>query len=50
MSSPELLKQRDHRSGHAGRRRIRGQLAAVVALILAIVFLLGLLSVIVDDP
>ncbi len=40
-------------AGHppsAGRARLRGQLAAVGALILAVGFLLGLLLLIVDDP
>jgi diacylglycerol kinase family enzyme len=52
MSSPEHPPQADP-AGHppsAGRARFRGQLAAVGALILAVLFLLGLLSVIVDDP
>ena len=37
-------------SAGRGRARFRGQLAAVGALILAVVFLLGLLSLIADDP
>jgi diacylglycerol kinase family enzyme len=52
MSSPEHSKQSD-RTGpfpSAGRTRFRGQLAAVGALILAVVFLLGLFSLIADDP
>ena len=52
MSSSEHSKQSDRpgRSPSAGRARFRGQLAAVGALILAVVFLLGLLSLIADDP
>jgi diacylglycerol kinase family enzyme len=52
MFSPEHPTQSDRpgRSPSAGRARFRGQLAAVGALILAVVFLLGLLSMIIDDP
>jgi diacylglycerol kinase family enzyme len=52
MFSPEHRPQSDcpGRSPRAGRARFRGRLAAVGALILAIVFLLGLLSLIADDP
>jgi diacylglycerol kinase family enzyme len=52
MSSPEHPVQSDRRdvSPSVGRRRLRGQLAAVGALILAVVFLLGLLSFTADDP
>ena len=52
MFSPEHPTQCDRpgRSPSAGRARFRGQLAAVGALILAVVFLLGLLSLIADDP
>jgi diacylglycerol kinase family enzyme len=45
MSSPEYPPQPDR-----GRRQLRGQLAAVGALILAAVFLSGLLFVGLDDP
>jgi diacylglycerol kinase family enzyme len=52
MSSPEHPTQSDRpgRSPSAGGARFRGQLAAVGALILAVVFLLGLLFLIADDP
>jgi diacylglycerol kinase family enzyme len=52
MSSPEHRphSHRPDRSPSAGRAQFRGQLAAVGALILAGIFLLGLLFVIADDP
>jgi diacylglycerol kinase family enzyme len=52
MSSPERPMQSDRRDGSpsTGRRDLRGQLAAIGALILAVVFLLGFLSMVVDDP
>ena len=48
MSSPERPTQPDPTGGSP--RQLRGQVAAVGALILAVVFLLGFLSVAVDDP
>jgi diacylglycerol kinase family enzyme len=52
MSSPEHPKQSDRTSPFpsTGRVEFRGRLAAVGALILAVIFLLGLLSLIADDP
>jgi diacylglycerol kinase family enzyme len=52
MSSPERPAQSDRTgsSPSGNRRDVRGQLAAAGALILAAVFLLGFLSVAVDDP
>ena len=52
MFSPEHRPQSDRpgRSPSPGSARFRAQLAAVGALILAVVFLLGLLSLIADDP
>ena len=52
MSSSEHAPQADP-AGHppsAGRARLRGRLAAVGALILAVGFLAGLLLLIADDP
>jgi diacylglycerol kinase family enzyme len=52
MASPGHPKQSDRTgpSPRAGRARMRGQLAAVGALVLAVAFLSGLLSLIADDP
>src|SRR5215211_147312 len=52
MFSPEHRPQSDRpgRSPSSGSARFPAQLAAVGALILAVVFLLGLLSLIADDP
>ncbi len=51
-SSPEHSPRPDRPGGSpsAGRALVRGRLAAVGALVLAAVFLVGLLSLIADDP
>ena len=52
MSSPEhpMQSHRTDGSASAGHRRLRGQLAAVGALIVSVAFLLIVLSFVADDP